>query len=201
MELILSITAFAFTATATPGPNNIMIMASGVNFGVLRSLPHLLGICFGFAVMVVLIGLGFGVVFQEFPILHEVIKIVGILYLLYLAWRIAKAGNQSNEQTRSKPFTFIQSALFQWLNPKAWIMGSSAIAAYTRVGEDIFLQVLLIAFIFLLVAFPSTGSWLVFGRTMQRFLQKPAYQNVFNISMALLLVATVIPVILELIEV
>ncbi|MCP4492040.1 MAG: LysE family translocator [Gammaproteobacteria bacterium] len=168
MELILSITAFAFTATITPGPNNIMIMASGVNFGVLRSLPHLLGICFGFAVMVVLMGLGFGVVFQEFPILHEVIKIVGILYLLYLAWRIAKAGNQSDEKTRSKPFNFIQSALFQWLNPKAWIMGSSAIVTCTRADEDIFQQ-------------------------------KPIHQNIFNISMALLLVATVIPVILELI--
>ncbi|MCP3688739.1 MAG: LysE family translocator [Gammaproteobacteria bacterium] len=199
MELILSIAAFAFTATITPGPNNIMIMASGVNFGMLRSLPHLMGICFGFAIMVVLIGMGFGMVFHKLPILYEIIKIVGILYLLYLAWRIAKAGSQSGEQTRRKPFTFIQSALFQWLNPKAWIMGSSAIAAYTRVDEDIFLQVLLIAFIFLLVAFPSTGSWLVFGRTIQRFLQKPVHQNVFNISMALLLVATVIPAVLELI--
>ncbi len=197
MELILPIAAFAFTATITPGPNNIMIMASGVNFGALRSLPHLFGICFGFAIMVVLLGVGFGVVFQEFPILHEAIKIVGVLYLLYLAWRIANAGNQSGEKNRSKPLTFIQSALFQWVNPKAWVMGSSAIAAYTRVGENIFLQVLLIAFIFLLVAFPSTGSWLIFGRTMQRFLQKPIHQNAFNISMALLLVATVIPVILE----
>ncbi len=199
MELILSIAAFAFIATITPGPNNIMIMASGVNFGMLRSLPHLMGICFGFAVMVVLMGMGFGVVFHKIPVLYDVIKIVGVLYLLYLAWRIAFARNQGDAQAQGKPFTFIQSALFQWLNPKAWIMGSSAIAAYTSVEKDIFLQVLLIAFVFLLVAFPSTGSWLVFGRSMQRYLQNPVHQNVFNISMALLLVATVVPAIMELI--
>ncbi len=200
MDLLVPIFLFALTAAITPGPNNIMIMASGVNFGTQRSLPHLFGISIGFPVMIVLIGLGFGVVFQKFPALHEAIKIIGIIYLIYLAWRIANAGNQSNTRAPSKPFTFIQSALFQWVNPKGWIMASSAIAAYTSVGEGIFLQVLLIAFIFMLVAFPSAGSWLVCGATMQRFLQHPGYRKAFNISMALLLIASIVPVALELIK-
>ena len=177
MDLLLPIFLFALTAAITPGPNNIMIMASGVNFGTQRSLPHLLGISVGFPLMIVLIGLGFGVLFQRFPVLHEAIKIIGIVYLIYLAWRIANAGNQANARAPSKPFTFIQSALFQWVNPKGWIMASSAIAAYTSVGDGIFLQVLLIAFIFMLVAFPSAGSWLVFGATMQRFLQHSGYRE------------------------
>ena len=200
MELVLPIFLFAFAAAITPGPNNIMIMASGLNFGTARSLPHLLGICIGFPVMIVLIGIGFGVIFQTYPILHEIIKIVGIFYLIYLAWRIANAGSNAQTAKPSKPFTFLQSAFFQWVNPKAWIMASSAIAAYTTMGQDIFFEVLLIAFIFFLVAFPSAGSWLIFGASMQHFLQKPVYQNAFNTSMALLLIASVIPVAIEMVE-
>ena len=199
MELVLPIFLFAFAAAITPGPNNIMIMASGLNFGTARSLPHLLGICIGFPVMIVLIGTGFGIVFQTYPFIHEVIKVVGIFYLVYLAWRIANAGNNSQTAKPGKPFTFLQSAFFQWVNPKAWIMASSAIAAYTSMGQDIFLEVLLIAFIFFLVAFPSAGSWLIFGASMQRFLRKPAYQNAFNVSMALLLIVSIIPVVIEMI--
>lgn len=199
MELSLPIFLFAFTAAITPGPNNIKIMASGLNFGTVRSLPHLLGICFGFPVMVILIGTGLGVVFEKYPILHEIIKVVGIAYLIYLAWRIATADKKTQAATPSKPFTFLQSALFQWVNPKGWIMASSAIAAYTTVGNDIFLQVLLIAFIFLLVTFPSASTWLIFGVGLQRFLEQPKYRRIFNISMALLLVISILPVALELV--
>ena len=195
MELVLPVFLFAFAAAITPGPNNIMIMASGLNFGTVRSLPHLPGICIGFPIMIVLIGVGFGIVFQTYPVLHEIIKIVGIFYLIYLAWKIAHAGGNSQTEKPSKPFTFIQSALFQWVNPKGWIMASSAIAAYTSMGNSMILEVLLIAFIFFLVAFPSAGSWLIFGATMQRFLKEPLYQNAFNISMALLLIASIIPVV------
>ena len=198
MDMALPILLFAFTASITPGPNNIMIMASGLNFGTVRSLPHLFGICLGFPVMVILIGTGLGTIFEQFPILHEIIKIVGILYLLYLAWRIANAEKNTRQKTPGKPLTFMQSALFQWVNPKGWIMATSAIAAYTTVGADVFIQVFLIAFIFLLVTFPSAGSWLVFGVGLKRFLDQPEYRRIFNICMALLLVASIIPVALDL---
>ena len=198
MDLVLPIFLFAFTAAITPGPNNIMIMASGLNFGTVRSLPHLLGICFGFPVMVILIGTGLGVVFEQLPMLHEIIKVIGVIYLLYLAWRIANAEKSARTGTPGKPLTFIQSALFQWVNPKGWIMASSAIAAYTTVGADIFLQVFLIAFIFFLTTFPSAGSWLIFGVALKRYLDQPRYRRIFNISMAVLLVVSIVPVALDL---
>ena len=198
MDMVLPILLFAFTASITPGPNNIMIMASGLNFGTVRSLPHLFGICLGFPVMVILIGMGLGAIFEQLPILHEIIKAVGVIYLLYLAWRIANAEKSDQRKPPGKPLTFIQSALFQWVNPKGWIMATSAIAAYTTVGADVLIQVFLIAFIFLLVTFPSAGSWLVFGIGLKRFLDQSEYRRIFNICMALLLVASIIPVALDL---
>ena len=149
--------------------------------------------------MIILIGTGLGAVFEKFPILHEIIKVVGIVYLIYLAWRIANADKTTWAATPGKPFTFLQSALFQWVNPKGWIMASSAIAAYTSIGNDVFLQVLLIAFIFFLVSFPSAGSWLIFGVGLQRFLEQPKYRKIFNTSIALLLVISIMPVAWELI--
>ncbi len=199
MDLVLPLFLFSLTAAITPGPNNIMIMASGLNFGAVRSLPHLFGICFGFPVMIILIGTGLGAVFEQYPILHEIIKVIGIAYLIYLALRIANADKSTRVATPGKPFTFLQSALFQWINPKGWIMASSAIAAYTTVGNDIFSQVLLIAFIFFLVTFPSAGTWLIFGVGLQRFLEQPKYRRTFNVSMALLLVISILPVAWELV--
>ena len=199
MENLPSFLLFAFTAAITPGPNNIMIMASGLNFGLRASLPHLLGISLGVPAMLLMVGIGAGYLFERYPLLHEIIKIAGVLYLLYLAWLIARSAPSSSEQ-RSAPLTFFQAALFQWVNPKTWIMGTSAIAAYTSVGTDMALQVAIICLVFFLMALPSAGTWLVFGRALQRLLRRPHHRNVFNIVMAILLVASVVPVVDELIE-
>jgi len=131
MELLLAVFLFAVSSTITPGPNNIMVMTSGLNFGVKSTIPHLLGVCIGFPIMVILLGLGLGLIFDLYPFIHEFIKIFGVLYLLYLAWKIANSTSQIAGKQQQKPFSFIQAALFQWLNPKAWIMATSAIAAYT----------------------------------------------------------------------
>jgi len=199
MELILPILLFAISAAITPGPNNIMLMASGLNFGIRKSIPHLLGVAIGFPIMVILIGLGFEIVFKKFPSLHEIIKITGIVYLIYLAWRIATSSRQSLESRKATPLHFWQAVLFQWVNPKAWVMATGAIAAYTSLSTDFFTQVLIIALTFMVVAFPCSGSWLVFGSGLKRFLQKPAYQQAFNVTMALLLIASIMPVVIELI--
>ena len=199
MELILPILLFAISATITPGPNNIMLMASGLNFGIQKSIPHLLGVTIGFPFMVILIGLGFQIVFEKYPLLHEIIKIAGIIYLVYLAWRIATSAKQSLDGPKPVPFRFWQAALFQWVNPKAWVMATGAIAAYTSMSSDFFSQVLVIALTFMMVAFPCAGSWLVFGSSLKRILQKPVYQQAFNITMALLLIVSILPVINELI--
>lgn len=199
MELLIAISIFAVSTSITPGPNNIMIMASGVNFGVRKSLPHYLGICLGFPVMVAVIGLGFGFVFDRYPVIHQVIKIIGIVYLLYLSWLIANSAPKSLDAAKSKPILFWQAVLFQWVNPKAWIMATGAVAAYTTAASDIYAQVLVISLVFLLVSFPCIGSWLFFGVFLKRFLKKRSHQQTFNICMATLLVISILPITYDLI--
>ena len=198
MELYLAIFIFGLSTGITPGPNNIMLMTSGMNFGIKQSIPHLLGICLGFPVMIILIGLGFSIVFEQYPILHEVIKILGLVYLLYLSWLIASASPDSLESKKFKPFSFIQAALFQWVNPKAWVVATSSISAYTTLEASIYSQVFVIAIIFLVAALIVTSVWLVFGKGIKQILQSAKQQRIFNITMALLLVASVFPVIQQL---
>lgn len=188
---------FGVIAAITPGPNNVMLTTTGLNFGVRRGIPHLLGICIGFPVMLALIGLGFGTLFQLYPLLHEIIRIIGIVYLLYLAWKIANSSGGVSEVTQSKPINFWQSAAFQWINPKAWIMGSSALAAYTTLDDNFFVQVTIICITFMIITFPCAGVWLVFGAGLQKFLRDPAHLKLFNIAMALLLVGSILPVVWE----
>lgn len=200
MEFYLSIFIFAVSATVTPGPNNIMIMTSGLNYGVKNSIPHLLGICFGFPVMVIIVGSGFSVIFEKYPLINEVIKVFGVLYLLYLAWLIASSSPVSLEGGNAKPLGFTQAALFQWVNPKAWVVATGAITAYTSVSADFFAQVIYIALAFLIVAIPSLSIWLIFGVGIKRYLKSASHQRTFNLSMALLLVCSVLPVLKNLVE-
>ncbi len=196
-ELFVSFVIFAVIAAVTPGPNNVMLTTTGLNFGVRRGIPHLLGICIGFPVMLALIGLGFGTLFQLFPVLHEIIKLVGIVYLVYLAWKIANARGGNDAASPSKPISFWQSAAFQWINPKAWVMGSSALAAYTSLDDNFFLQVVIICASFAAITLPCAGAWLVFGAGLQRFLRDPKHLALFNKAMALLLIASIGPVVWE----
>ncbi|MBT5922771.1 MAG: LysE family translocator [Cellvibrionales bacterium] len=197
MNYSLAFILFAVSMSFTPGPNNVMLMTSGLNFGVNKSLPHLFGICLGFPSMVVMIGLGLGIIFKQYPVIHDVIKVLGIIYLIYLAWRIAHAKSTSLNGRASTPFTFIQAALFQWVNPKAWIMASTSIAVYTSVAEDMLYQILLLAIAFVVIGFCSGGTWLFLGRSLKRFLRSDSYQILFNTVMAILLVASVFPAIYE----
>lgn len=193
MEFYIAVFIFAVSTTITPGPNNIMIMTSGLNYGIKSSMPHLLGICLGFPTMVLLVGLGFSVVFERYPVLHEVIKLMGIAYLLYLSWIVASSSPASLEGKQNKPFSFAQAALFQWVNPKAWIMATGAVSAFTSVSSDLLPQVIIISLLFLLVAFPCVGVWLVFGVSLKKYLTSFTQQKIFNVSMALLLTVSVLP--------
>lgn len=188
---------FGIIAAVTPGPNNVMLTTTGLNFGIRRGIPHLMGICIGFPVMLALIGLGFGTLFSIYPWLHDAIKIVGIVYLLWLAWKIANTRSGGDSIDQSRPIGFWQSAAFQWVNVKAWIMGTSALAAYTTTGDSFLLQVVIICITFAIITLPCAGIWLVFGAGLQRFLKNPDNLRRFNIAMALLLVASILPVIWE----
>jgi threonine/homoserine/homoserine lactone efflux protein len=195
-ELLLPLFTFAVVTTATPGPNNVMLTASGANFGFRRTLPHMLGIAIGFPVMVVAIGWGLGEIFHEFPVLHEVLKYAGTAYLLFLAWKIATAGRVGTAENRGRPMTFLQAAAFQWVNPKGWMMALGAISAYTTVGGNPFLETLVIAAIFAAVAMPCIGIWALFGAGIGRLLQSDTWLRVFNLTMAALLIASLVPLFL-----
>jgi threonine/homoserine/homoserine lactone efflux protein len=192
---------FTLATSITPGPNNVMIMASGVNHGFRKSIPHLAGIDLGFPLMLVAIGLGAAEVFEAYPPLFVIMKVIGLLYLSYLAFKIASSPVQSFEQNKAEPLSFIQAALFQWVNPKAWIMCVGAVVTYASAGEGYFQQVLLIALIFFSFGTPCTVAWLSFGSSLKQVLSKPAYLRVFNIAMASLLMASLIPVVVELLKV
>jgi threonine/homoserine/homoserine lactone efflux protein len=194
VDVFYAVLFFAFSSTITLGPNNIMIMSSGVNYGIKASLPHLFGICLGFPTMVLLVGVGFGVVFQQYPWLHLLIKILGIIYLIWLAWRIANSAPGNVDAVQRPPLTFWQAALFQWVNGKAWVMASGAIAAFTSLAGSFYFDVAQITAAFLLMSFPCVGTWLVFGALLRPLLAKPQLQRIFNICMGLLLVASVVPV-------
>jgi threonine/homoserine/homoserine lactone efflux protein len=198
MSLIPAIALFALSTSITPGPNNAMIMASGLNHGIRKSLPHFAGINLGFFLMVICIGFGLGTVFESAPQLHEIIKIAGVLYLIYLAWRIAMTPTTNLDREIAQPLTSLQAALFQWVNPKAWVMISGAVATFTSQSSSIYGQVLLIAGIFITVGTPSCLLWLLGGVGLKRILTSPKQVRVFNVTMALLLVASMVPVVHQL---
>lgn len=196
-ELLVAFIAFAFVTSVTPGPNNMMLLTSGVNFGLRRSVPHMLGISLGFMVLVIAVGLGLGELFTQFPPLYEVLRYLGAAYLLYLAWKISGSGAPNSEATaNAKPFTFLQAAAFQWVNPKAWVMAIGAITTYTP-HENFLFNVLLIAGLFALVNCPSVAIWTVAGSMLRKWLSNPRVLRVFNIGMALLLVASLYPILVD----
>ena len=197
MENFAALLLFTFSASITPGPNNVMILTSGLNHGVRRSLPHLFGIVLGFSFMVLVIGFGFGLLFTRFPLLHTIIKIAGVLYLLFLAWRVATTSPRSIEGVGKPPLNFVQAALFQWLNPKAWMMATSGIATFAS-AEAPTAQIILIAAVFMLASISCTGSWLVFGAALKQVLGQPRSMRIFNVVMAGLLVLSLLPTLQEL---
>ena len=196
-ELLLAFILFAFVTSVTPGPNNMMLLASGVNFGIRRSLPHMLGISLGFMLLVAAVGLGLGQLFEQFPPLSTALRYGGAADLLDLAWKSAASGApDADGKATGKPFTFLQAAAFQWVNPKAWIMAIGAITTYTP-QEGFLVNVLLIAALFALVNCPSVGLWTVAGSLLRRWLDRPRVLRAFNIAMALLLVASLYPILID----
>ena len=191
-ELIPALLAFAFATSITPGPNNLMLMASGVNFGFRRTLPHMLGVGIGFTVMILAVGAGLIGLFDAFPVSYTVLKVVSVVYMLWLAWKIATAA-APGEAEGGTPLTFFQAAAFQWVNPKAWAMALGAISLYAP--DRSLVAVAAVALIFGAVNLPSVSSWTVLGQSMRRILSRPGHLRLFNAVMAGLLVASLYPVV------
>ena len=192
LEALASLVVFSFVTSVTPGPNNLMLLASGVNFGFVRTIPHMFGIGLGFMLMIVLVGLGLGAVFEALPWLHDAIKYAGFAYMLYLAWKIANSGRIGEGKEVGAPMTFLAAAAFQWVNPKAWAMAVTALGAYT-LQDDFVLSVGVVALVFGLVNLPTVSSWALFGMWLRRFLGDPKIVRIFNWSCAVLLVASLVP--------
>lgn len=189
-HILFALAGFAFVTSVTPGPNNVMLMASGANFGMRRTLPHMLGVALGFGAMVALLGLGVDRVISDVPYLAEAMKWVSMGYMLWLAWRIAHAAAPGSGNARARPMSFLGACAFQWVNPKAWMMGLGALSVYSAGAGG----ALMVALVFTLVNLPSVAVWAAMGRWMREILQDPRWLVSFNRGMAVLLVASMLPV-------
>lgn len=192
---LLSVLSFALAMSATPGPNNAMLAASGASFGFRRSVPHMLGVSLGFPVLIITAALGLTEFLRRTPWLEQALHWIAALYMVWLAWKIATARPVvAAEATRGRPLTFMQAALFQWINPKGWVAALGAIVAYaTASGTGLMVQAGVIATVFLLVSFPVTALWTAVGVGVAQFLRDPRALRAFNIVMAVLLVASLLP--------
>lgn len=198
LTMLISIGSFALASTMTPGPNNMMLLSSGLTFGYKRTIPHALGVNIGFPVMVICVGLGIGRLFEVFPFTYVALKVVGICYLVWMAWHIANTkGAADTENKNDKPFTFIQAALFQWINPKAWVMAITSTATFITDHQIASIQVVIISCIYCICAFFSTNSWSLGGVILKRFIRNERFVRIFNITMAILIVGSIIPFVFE----
>jgi threonine/homoserine/homoserine lactone efflux protein len=194
-DLFLALTLFAVVMSFTPGPNNILLTASGVNFGFARSVPHMLGVEIGFLVLLVACAAGLGLIFAALPSLHVALKIAGGFYMLWLAWKVANARPAGEEGSLlARPMTFLQAAAFQWMNPKAVIAALSAIALYMRRGHEAFDLVVMLA-VFGVCTILAVATWAGFGVALRRYLRDPIHARLFNGAMGLLLVASIAPMV------
>ncbi|NTF42393.1 LysE family translocator [Rhizobium rhizogenes] len=192
LDTFLALLLFAFTTSITPGPNNMMLFTSGVNFGFRRTVPHMLGIGVGFFVLLIAVGLGLGAVLHTVPLLYTVLKFAGGAYLVWIAWKIGTSRSLSESESKAQPMSFLSAAAFQWVNPKAWVMAVTAMATYTN--EQLYLfSVLVVGLAFAAVNVPSVSTWAGFGSALRDWLSVPVRLKWFNITMAVLLVLSLWP--------
>ena len=191
-DILSALIGFAFATSITPGPNNMMLLASGANFGLRRTVPHMLGISLGHAFMVFLVGIGLAQIFHRYPQADLILKIAATIYMLWLAWKIANAAPPREGEAKGRPFTFAQAAAFQWVNPKAWAMALTAVTVYAP--SDTVGGMALVAGVFAAVNLPSVSVWAATGQVVRRWLTTRQRLRAFNIGMAVLLVASLWPV-------
>ena len=191
-ELFWALCVFAAVSSGTPGPNNMMLLASGVNFGIRATIPHMLGICLGFTLMLVVVGSGLGVALLAMPVLYTVLRVLCAIYMVYLAFSLARAGGLGGVQAQSRPMTFFEAALFQWVNPKAWAMGLTAMTVYT-VPDPFWFSIFVVAGIFGVINLPCIAIWAGFGVALRGFLADPLRLRLFNLAMAALLLLSTLP--------
>ncbi|HEK0412912.1 TPA: LysE family translocator [Proteus mirabilis] len=196
-DIFLSLAIFSFVTSITPGPNNIMLLASGINFGLKRTMPHAIGVSLGFFVMLLAVGIGIGALIKSSPIIYNILKYLGALYLLWLAWKTAISHSvEQNSNKQGSPLTLLEAALFQWINPKSWMMAISGITLYTS-PQYPYISMLLVAIIFTLINFPCVAIWANFGHSLRERLKNPKILKLFNFIMGGLLALSAISVLFQ----
>jgi threonine/homoserine/homoserine lactone efflux protein len=196
LQTLLALVAFALVTSFTPGPNNIMLTASGVNFGFGRSIPHMLGVEVGFVVLLFAAGCGLSSLLVAAPELQIILKIAGALYMLWLSWKVANAGRSDNPASgRAQPMTFLQGVAFQWVNPKAVLIALGAAALYIRPEHATGDLAILVA-VFATSTILSVVAWTCGGVALRGLLGDARRARIFNIVMALLLAASIVPMVL-----
>ena len=193
-DTVLAVSLFAFVSSITPGPNNLMLLASGMNFGIRATIPHMLGVNLGFIFLLGCIGMGLGALFTEFPTLATALKWLGSAYLFFLAFNIAFSGalHNGNNSKRRRPMNFWEAVLFQWVNPKAWAMSISVFGIYLPADSGNW-TILLIILIFGVINMPSICFWMTLGSQLKRLLTSEISARIFNVCTGLLLVSSLIP--------
>lgn len=196
LPYLLALALFALSTAGTPGPNNLMLTASGASYGFVKSIPHMAGILIGFAVLLLSVAAGLGSIFQIWPFTHTVLKILGTAYLFYLAWKIANAGDSSDTKNKNaKPLTTLQAAGFQFVNPKAWIMCITAISTFTKDGEQYAVSAALIIATYSLVMINTLPIWTLFGKLIAQKLKTQRARIHFNYMMGGLTAASVLMIV------
>ena len=189
-ELTFALVSFYFVMFVTPGPNNIMLFASGVKYGFKKTIPHILGIPLGHFVQISLVSLGLGFVFQAYPMVQQVLKIIGCLYLFFLAYRMFGSLNMKESKKTGRPLKFYEAALFQILNPKAWVIAITAVSVFFPKDESFITGLLFLTCIAPIVNLPSISIWVLFGSSIRVMISNPAVKKTIEVILAVLLVGT-----------
>ena len=197
MSLFAPHLLFCIVMTSTPGPNNALVILSGARFGIYKTVPLILGIAFGVAVQLFTIGIGLNQIFLTLPQLQFILGFIGFMYILWLAWKIASSGPLNIELEQKPSMGFLQGALFQWVNPKAWIISISTVSTYFALNPPVS-EIIYAALILMLVSIPCVGIWAVSGLFLRQHLIKPQFAFIFNITMAIALLVSVLPTALRL---
>ncbi|MGS0742701.1 LysE family translocator [Glaciimonas sp. GG7] len=194
LESLFPLAIFAFVSSITPGPNNIMLTSSGIMFGFTRSIPHMLGITFGFGVLLLMCALGIGSLLLALPSIHVILKVLGSGYLLYLAWKLRKMSFKADPSGNMQPMSFFSAALFQFANPKAWVMAITSASAFLPVVQPFWLALGLYCLVFSAINLPCVSVWAAAGSVLRRYLAQILWQRVFCTVMVLLTMYTAISI-------
>ena len=195
-ELIVAISAYYFVMYITPGPNNSILTASGIKFGFVRSIPNIFGIPTGHSIQLALVCIGLGSLFIKFPLLLTILKYVGAAYLLYLAWKMLGSLNISLSEKKSSPLKFYEAILFQFVNPKAWVICITAVSLFFPEKENFFVGTIFMVIMSTIINLPSISVWALGGSVIRYYLNKNILKKIIEILLALLLLATAFSIVI-----